>query len=237
MPFVWVNSGVRIPPEEQSTIKTPRVVELHNNRIEGSDPPGFQGIPSFQRPPGFPGFAVFPKQPGGHDLPEPITFAKRLAQQVYHKTQSPLPERHMIIEAHEIMSSPVITLPPATTLYQAWVLIRDHRYRHIPIISPEGLPLGILSDRILLREAVNLQRDIIHSDDAGDPAQTVASLIAGPILTALPHARIHQIAQALFEHHIGAMPIVDEGTHLVGIITRSDILRALIHLGPLELWG
>lgn len=135
------------------------------------------------------------------------------------------------------MTSPVITLPLSTTLTEAWAMIRDHRFRHIPIVNSEGYPVGILSDRNLLRAAVTLGRDIGRSDDAGDPVQTLGNMVAAPVLTALPHTNIHQIAKTLLEEHIGAMPIINDENRIIGIITRSDILRALIHLGPLDLWG
>jgi CBS-domain-containing membrane protein len=56
------------------------------------------------------------------------------------------------------------------------------------------------------------------------------------VLTASPNTEIRQIAQVLFDEHIGTMPIIDEREHLIGLITRSDILQALIKPAPLDLW-
>ena len=207
MPFVWIDNGMRIIPENVPTLKTPKIVAMENQKITSQTHSGLS------------------------------SFAGRLAHRTYNEAQHPIAERHKIILAQEIMSSPVITLPPRTTLAGAWSLIRDHRFRHIPIVGPEGIPLGILSDRTLLRAAVTLGRDITSNDDPNDPSQTIGNLIAAPVLTALPHAEIHQIAKTLFEQRIGAMPIIDEQNRLIGIITRSDILRALVHLGPMDLWG
>ena len=40
----------------------------------------------------------------------------------------------------------------------------------------------------------------------------------------------------MFKERIGAMPIVDDQGTLVGILTRSDILRVLVNKAPLQLW-
>ena len=56
------------------------------------------------------------------------------------------------------------------------------------------------------------------------------------VITATPDTRIREIARLLIERRIGAMPIMDKYDNLVGIITRSDVLRAVVNHAPLELW-
>jgi acetoin utilization protein AcuB len=56
------------------------------------------------------------------------------------------------------------------------------------------------------------------------------------VLTAHPDTSIRDIARVFFEERIGAVPIVDRGETLVGIVTRSDILRTILNSAPLELW-
>lgn len=40
----------------------------------------------------------------------------------------------------------------------------------------------------------------------------------------------------MFNQHIGALPIVDEKHQLLGLITRSDILRVIIKNEQMEFW-
>ena len=47
---------------------------------------------------------------------------------------------------------------------------------------------------------------------------------------------IHEICQVMFSQHIGALPIVDEKHQLLGLITRSDILRVIIKNEQMEFW-
>ena len=124
------------------------------------------------------------------------------------------------------MSSNIASLTPETTLDEAWGMICEHRFRHIPIVSSEGKLVGIISDRdLLLRAALISASDTVFQEQAGN---TIADIMKTQILTATPSTEIHQIARVMFEKKVGAMPILNEHGNLVGMITRSDILRALI---------
>jgi CBS domain-containing protein len=57
------------------------------------------------------------------------------------------------------------------------------------------------------------------------------------VLIATPDTPIRDIARTMVEERIGSLPILDLRDTLVGIITRSDILRALITHGPMRLWA
>jgi CBS domain-containing protein len=140
----------------------------------------------------------------------------------YGQGQPHEPEPAML--ARQIMVSPVLTLRQDAPLGEARRMFREHRFRHIPILSADDKLVGILSDRDLLAHA-------------NDPAQaSIQPLINPRVLVATPETEIREIAGILFEQHIGAMPIINSSETLVGIVTRSDILRVLRNRAPLELW-
>ena len=122
------------------------------------------------------------------------------------------------------MSAPVDTLRPEDLLATASSLVRDRRFRHVPVLSGAGALVGMLSDRDLLHHA-GREREV-----------RVGDIMAVPVLSASPDTGIREIARLFFEERIGAMPIVDSAEALVGILTRSDILRALVHEAPFDLW-
>ena len=145
-------------------------------------------------------------------------------------------ERRPAILASQIMASPVVTLPPEATLSDAWELIRTKRFRHVPIVSRKNILVGIISDRDMLLEAGNICSTASPLDNADQEQTTIQGLIRRNVLTASPDTGIREIARILFEERIGSMPIVDDKGMLVGIITRSDILRTIINNAPLDLW-
>ncbi len=145
-------------------------------------------------------------------------------------------ERSPAIFASQIMASPVVTLPPEATMAEAWELIRTQGFRHVPVVSRNKELVGIISDRDLLREAGTICSAVSSQDNADQEQMTIQGLIRRRVLTASPDTGIREIARILFEERIGSMPIVDDKGILVGIITRSDILRTIINNAPLDLW-
>ncbi|TVM01082.1 MAG: hypothetical protein CV080_05975 [Candidatus Kuenenia stuttgartiensis] len=177
---------------------------------------------------------------------------------IYQKTE--YPHQRNSLHANQIMSSPVVTILPDTRLDEAWEIIREHRFRHLPILTPNKKVAGIISDRDLLREAAQSEASgdkqpvntpaqkwyeaDAHYTDAGfyhdniytfPKKKTVLDICKTRILTATPDTELREIAKILIEEHIGSMPIVDENNHLLGIITRSDILRTIVANGAIDL--
>ena len=83
------------------------------------------------------------------------------------------------------------------------------------------------------------------SDDEGTPdaapvpgvgALQVADVMSSPVFSAHPQTPIRDIARVLFAERIGAIAICDDEWKLVGILTRSDILRTLLNNAPVDLW-
>lgn len=122
------------------------------------------------------------------------------------------------ILALQIMSFPVVTLTPENTLEDAWDLLHKTRFRHIPIVNEEGRLVGILSDRTLMHD-LHLRGGNVKIKEA----------MTTKVLSATPDTPIHRIVQLMFIERIGSMPITDEAGRLVGLITRSDILRTMLH--------
>jgi CBS domain-containing protein len=140
--------------------------------------------------------------------------------------------------AYQIMSSPVYTIKYTATVEELIQLFREKMFRHVPVINEEHKIVGIISDRDVLRFISG-----IADEEAEQPltreekmVQPIESLVKTRVLTASLDTQIRQIARILFEQRVGAMPIVNDLGMLHGLITRSDILKALVKNSALELW-
>lgn len=159
------------------------------------------------------------------------SFQARMYEQVESVTQS---TRAKIL-AREIMSSPVVTLPITASLSQAWEVVHFRRFRHIPILGADDSVVGILSDRDLFRGT--MESVLAGTTWSTKQVETpIRNLISHPVLVASPDAELRAIARVLLEERIGALPIVAEVGGLVGMITRSDILRVLVAHPDFDQW-
>ena len=130
------------------------------------------------------------------------------------------------------MSTPVVSLSPSASLYTAWQLMNAKRVRHIPILAQDEL-VGIISDRDIMQHAAKLEASKLVTDDAN---LQLAKLMNPRVLSAKETTKITIIAGILFAERIGCMPIINDADHLIGILTRSDILHAVMSEAPLALW-
>jgi len=123
----------------------------------------------------------------------------------------------------QVMSAPVISLVPGDRADHAKALMKDRGFRHLPIVESKKV-IGILSDRDLLRL---------------DPEDhcAVASLMSSQVVTVSPDSPIRHAAQLMFEARVSALPVLGEQGQLLGIITVTDILRAIFEKAPIELWA
>ena len=145
----------------------------------------------------------------------------------YQNAQSEQP-RSPAIFAHQIMTSPVVLAGVYQTIQEIWAFFAKHRFHHLPLLDKSNQLQGIVTDGDLLRYSANNDRDV--------NADHVELLMTPSVITAAEQAEIRTIAEVMCVQAIGAIPIVSEQVEVVGIVTRSDILRTLVHQAPLDLW-
>ncbi len=123
------------------------------------------------------------------------------------------------------MTRDVVTLSPQTTAAEALALCREKGIRHLPVME-EGRLVGMVSDRDLRSATPAL----------GDPARAealqkilVRGVMVRDVLATHPEDPIEQAANTMREEKIGCLPVI-EGDELVGILTSSDVLEALVFL-------
>jgi acetoin utilization protein AcuB len=91
----------------------------------------------------------------------------------------------------------------------------------------------MISDHDLLPYAHELESVNSPGPSAG---HILAHVMSSRVLSATPTTEIHEIARVMLDEHVSAIPILDSSRHPVGILSTSDILRAIAHQSPLELW-
>lgn len=130
----------------------------------------------------------------------------------------------------ELMTKAVISVPPWMPMLDARALMTKERIRHLPVTSPDGTLLGIVTDRDirlnLPSQATSLSVWEINHLLA---KLTVDGVMTEAVITVRPDRPARDAAQLMLDHQIGALP-VEEGGRLVGIVTETDLLRAFIRM-------
>ena len=67
-------------------------------------------------------------------------------------------------------------------------------------------------------------------------ARRVADVMSTPVVAAAPATDIRHIAQVMLERDVDGVPVVGDSGALLGFISRSDILQAVVTDPPLSIW-
>ena len=122
--------------------------------------------------------------------------------------------------AADIMSPLVVTLTPEDDIYSAMRTLLKKRLSGAPVIDRQGTLVGMLSEkdclRILTAEAFD-----------GLPQGTVAGYMTSPVETVKRDTSVYDIVTTFLGRSFRRMPVLDDGGHVVGLVTRRDLLVAI----------
>jgi acetoin utilization protein AcuB len=123
-------------------------------------------------------------------------------------------------------------LPSDSTLLEAWTVMKHKGIHHLPVTSVHGTLVGMISNHDLLPHTNELE----SVNSPGPFAEhKLAGVMNSRVLSATPMTEIREIAYAMLDEQVNAIPIIDSSRHPIGILTTSDILRAIVHRSPLDL--
>lgn len=132
-----------------------------------------------------------------------------------------------IMRVRDLMTQDVVTARPGDSLARLRDLMYDRDVRHMPVIEGDGLLVGLVSQRDLLRNQLIEQADVPDFiEDALLERLLVRELMTTGVVSIEPDSDIRVAAQIMFENKYGCLPVV-EGTRLVGILTESDFVRLM----------
>ena len=124
----------------------------------------------------------------------------------------PTVQKYMTTQPHSIGED--------QTMEAAHRMMREHRFRHLPVLTG-GRLVGVLSDRDL--NLIETLRDV-------DPSKvTVEEAMTSSPYTVAPDSPLDEVVAMMAEHKYGCA-VVMQNQHLVGIFTTVDACRAFAEL-------
>ncbi len=131
------------------------------------------------------------------------------------------------------MTRNVATIGPNASVTEAAALMARKRVRRLPVTETHGSEvrlLGVVSASDILHAfPPDVNPFAVEAPDARQAPQTVGEIMNREIETTTPATPIEEAAAIMRDQKIGALPVLHEG-HMVGLITESDIFRAIVSL-------
>ena len=111
--------------------------------------------------------------------------------------------------------SMAVTVRPEQSIREALGLLDRHNIGALIAVQGES-PVGILSERDIVREAARNERFF---------TLTVADLMTRDVITGQPHDDLLTVAHTMTERRIRHLPVVDKD-RLVGMVSIGDVVKA-----------
>ncbi|RZF24522.1 CBS domain-containing protein [Paraburkholderia sp. UYCP14C] len=152
------------------------------------------------------------------------------------------------MQASDIMTTPVVSIAPDRSVYDAAKLLTEHHISGMPVVDDNGDVIGVVSEGDLLRRVetgTETQRRSwlaefmaptreLAAEYLKEHSIQVRDVMSAPALTVHHAAPLTEVAELLGRKHIKRLPVLRDGK-LVGIVSRANLVRALASCAPAQL--
>lgn len=136
------------------------------------------------------------------------------------------------MQARDVMTREVVTVGPDTSAKYAAEIMAARGYAAVPVIDEEDQLVGIvaeadvLADRVPQDPRLHLRRDGSEGADVPPPL-LVRGVMTTDVRTVDAKADVSDIARLFVDERLRSVPVLEHG-RLAGIVSRRDVLRALV---------
>ncbi len=114
----------------------------------------------------------------------------------------------------DLMTPTAVSVQPGTAFKEIARLLDEFGITAVPVVDEAGRPVGVVSEADLLRRRTS-----------GSAANAAADLMSSPVITARPEWSVVRAARVMEKHKVKRLPVVDADGRLIGVLSRSDLLR------------
>jgi CBS domain-containing protein len=133
------------------------------------------------------------------------------------------------MRAKDIMTTPVVTVSPGTSVKEVAALLLQNAISAVPVVDEHEELVGIVSeaDLVPLETTPDPRSRILRIPRRAEPVPTTAAEVMTRAVVTLPEeVDASEVARLMLDKHVKRIPIVS-GKRVVGIVARRDLLRVL----------
>jgi len=136
----------------------------------------------------------------------------------------------MNAKVKDVMTSRVIWVTKSSTFREMAAALREFRVSAFPVVDDDRKVIGIVSEAdMLTKEALDDEPGVIsgilhHRDQAKARGITAGDLMTTAVVAVRPDDTVEHAAKLMYHRGVKRLPVTDESGHLVGIVSRADVL-------------
>ncbi len=145
----------------------------------------------------------------------------------------------------DVMSTEVITVQPTTSVNKIAHLMSDNDISGLPVVDDNNEVVGVITELDLIVRNARFKMptyfvildSIIYLERPGHFRErlqhmlgtTAEEIMSKPPKIVTPNSTIEDLASLMIDRRMNPLPVVDEENKLIGIVSRSDIIRMMAH--------
>ena len=130
----------------------------------------------------------------------------------------------------ELMTPDPVTVTEHTPVKAALVLLAEHRVTSLPVLNRRGRLRGVVSEADLIRDLVRADprsHELTLDGEWYDRPMVVAEVMTPHAITVHPDTELAQAVDLITSTTVKSVPVVTDAGELVGVVSRSDVVRVL----------
>jgi CBS domain-containing protein len=142
----------------------------------------------------------------------------------------------MSTTVHGIMTERVVAVREDAQFKEMAAVLRWSRVSAFPVIDRDGIVVGVVSEGDMLAK-LSAQTDnpgwfdelLHHREHQKSAGVTAQELMTSPAVTIGPDEPVQKAARLMYDRRVKRLPVVNRTGHLIGIISRVDLLSVFSH--------
>ncbi|MGB8689393.1 MAG: CBS domain-containing protein [Microcoleus sp.] len=144
----------------------------------------------------------------------------------------------------DLMTREPLTARPEMSLKEVIKILADRRISGLPVVDEHDLLIGIISETdlmwretgvtppayiMVLDSVIYLENPSRYEQELHKAlGQTVGEVMSRDPVSIAPEKSVQEAAKLLHDRHIHRLPVLDTTGKVIGILTRGDIVRAMV---------
>ena len=137
-----------------------------------------------------------------------------------------------VYQVKDIMTKNCIYIDEKSTIKDAYDVLKEFKIGQMPIVSFGKKISGMIDKKMILNLLID---DLENSKNILE--RKLEDIYLSQLITSEPTTDIRSVAKVMLDFKLHAIPIVAENGILIGIVSKTDIIKAVSHIPQFQLWS
>ncbi len=137
-----------------------------------------------------------------------------------------------VYHVKDIMTRDCVIVDKNASILDAYNLLKENKVSQLPVVSFGKKIVGLIDKKIILNL---MMEDVVNSENI--VLKEIDDIYLPELITVDPVSDIRRVAKVMIDFKLDAIPVVDEEDILLGIVSKTDIIKAISSLPRLQLWS